>query len=152
MKNNYKLLSALALSGIFSTAVIAIEETDTLDLSSTIATSVVVDAGTHTLDLAADTTSSDMTISANVPFTIKLTNANSATGSKLLSGTDEIDYSFSLANVETDTTYTTFGETSSSQVTHVDAKTYTLTIDPAAITAATDAGTYTDTITVTITH
>jgi len=160
MKNK-KLLTAVALSAFAITSTTAALEdvTDETSLDGTIAEAITATVGDITLDMSVGDSQADtqtLTINANVPFYITLSNANQASHistseGQNSSGGDTIAYTIVLSGVGgSGSLLTSFGTPSTVQ-NEVASGSYTLSVDLDTITAATDAGTYSDTITATIT-
>lgn len=160
MKNK-KLLTAVALSAFAITSTTAALEdvTDTTSLDGTIDEAITATVGDITLDMSVGDSDPDeqtLTINANVPFYITLSNANAASHISTSEGSgsaggDTIAYTIVLSGVGgSGSLLTSFGTPSTVQ-NEVASGSYTLSVDLDTITAATDAGTYSDTITATIT-
>lgn len=160
MKNK-KLLTAVALSAFAITSTTAALEdvTDTTSLDGTIDEAITATVGDITLDMSVGDSDPDeqtLTINANVPFYITLSNANQASHISTSEGSgsaggDTIAYTIVLSGVGgSGSLLTSFGTPSTVQ-NEVASGSYTLSVDLDTITAATDAGTYSDTITATIT-
>jgi len=159
MKNK-KLLTAVALSAFAITSTTAALEdvTDTTSLDGTIDEAITATVGDITLNMNVGDSEADeqtLTINANVPFYITLSNANA--GSHISTsegggsaGGDTIAYTIVLSGVGNSGSLLTDFGTSTVQ-NEVASGEYTLSVDLDTITAATDAGTYSDTITATIT-
>jgi len=160
MKNK-KLLTAVALSAFAITSTTAALEdvTDTTSLDGTIAEAITATVGDITLDMSVGDSQADtqtLTINANVPFYITLTNANQASHISTSEGSgsaggDTIAYTIVLSGVGNSGSLLTDFQTKSTVQNEVASGSYTLSVDLDTITAATDAGTYSDTITATIT-
>lgn len=143
MKNLIKYSSIALLTSVLSTSAFA--AADDAALTGTIGQAVsvtVADASTAVTMSNSVTSSQDLAVAANVPFNVTVASAN---GSKLISGDDEVGYTFTLNDGSTDL-LTAAGTAGS---TEVDA-TWTLNISPFGIDGSTDAGTYTDTVTITV--
>ena len=143
MKNLIKYSSIALLTSVLSTSAFA--AADDAALTGTIGQAVsvtVADASTAVTMSNSVTSSQDLAVAANVPFNVTVASAN---GSKLMSGDDEVGYTFTLNDGSTDL-LTAAGTAGS---TEVDA-TWTLNISPFGIDGSTDAGTYTDTVTITV--
>jgi len=160
MKNK-KLLTAVALSAFAITSTMAdhADVTDTTSLDGTIGEAITATVGDITLNMNVGDSQADtqtLTINANVPFYITLSNANQASHistseGQNSSGGDTIAYTIVLSGVGgSGSLLTSFGTKSGAQ-NEVASGSYTLSVDLDTITAATDAGTYSDTITATIT-
>jgi len=160
MKNK-KLLTAVALSAFAITSTTAALEdvTDTTSLDGTIAEAITATVGDITLDMSVGDSDPDeqtLTINANVPFYITLSNANQASHISTSEGAssadgDTIAYTIVLSGVGGSGSLLTGFDTKSGAQNEVASGEYTLSVDLDTITAATDAGTYSDTITATIT-
>jgi len=159
MKNK-KLLTAVALSAFAITSTTAALEdvTDTTSLDGTIDEAITATVGDITLNMTvgdSDPDTQTLTINANVPFYITLSNANDASHISTSEGEgsgdgDTIAYTIVLSGVGgSGSLLTSFG--TSTVQNEVASGSYTLSVDLDTITAATDAGTYSDTITATIT-
>lgn len=144
MKNLIKYSSIALLTSVLSTSAFA--AADDAALTGTIGQAVsvtVADASTAVTMSNSVTSSQDLAVAANVPFNVTVASAN---GSKLISGDDdEVGYTLTLNDGSTDL-LTAAGTAGS---TEVDA-TWTLNISPFGIDGSTDAGTYTDTVTITV--
>ena len=143
MKNLIKYSSIALLTSVLSTSAFA--AADDAALTGTIGQAVsvtVADASTAVTMSNSVTSSQDLAVAANVPFNVTVASANA---SKLISGSDEVGYTFTLNDGST-TLLTAAGTAGS---TEVDA-TWTLNISPFGIDGSTDAGTYTDTVTITV--
>jgi len=161
MKNK-KLLTAVALSAFAITSTMAdhADVTDTTSLDGTIGEAITATVGGDiALNMSvgdSDPDTQTLTINANVPFYITLSNANQASHistseGQNSSGGDTIAYTIVLSGVGgSGSLLTSFGTPSTVQ-NEVASGSYTLSVDLDTITAATDAGTYSDTITATIT-
>ena len=160
MKNK-KLLTAVALSAFAITSTTAALEdvTDTTSLDGTIDEAITATVGDITLDMSVGDSQADtqtLTINANVPFYITLSNANEASHISTSEGSgsaggDTIAYTIVLSGVGNSGSLLTDFHTKSTVQNEVASGSYTLSVDLDTITAATDAGTYSDTITATIT-
>ena len=160
MKNK-KLLTAVALSAFAITSTMAdhADVTDTTSLDGTIGEAITATVGDITLNMNVGDSQADtqtLTINANVPFYITLSNANQASHistseGQNSSGGDTIAYTIVLSGVGGSGSLLTGFETKSGAQNEVASGEYTLSVDLDTITAATDAGTYSDTITATIT-
>jgi len=160
MKNK-KLLTAVALSAFAITSTMAdhADVTDTTSLDGTIGEAITATVGGDiALNMSVGDSQADtqtLTINANVPFYITLTNANQASHISTSEGSgsaggDTIAYTIVLSGVGgSGSLLTSFG--TSTVQNEVASGSYTLSVDLDTITAATDAGTYSDTITATIT-
>jgi len=160
MKNK-KLLTAVALSAFAITSTMAdhADVTDTTSLDGTIGEAITATVGDITLDMSVGDSDADtqtLTINANVPFYITLSNANQASHISTSEGSgsaggDTIAYTIVLSGVGGSGSLLTDFNTKSGAQNEVASGSYTLSVDLDTITAATDAGTYSDTITATIT-
>ena len=160
MKNK-KLLTAVALSAFAITSTMAdhADVTDTTSLDGTIGEAITATVGGDiALNMSVGDSDADtqtLTINANVPFYITLSNANQASHISTSEGSgsaggDTIAYTIVLSGVGGSGSLLTDFDTSTVQ-NEVASGEYTLSVDLDTITAATDAGTYSDTITATIT-
>ncbi len=144
MKKIATTLYATFLTIVSSTAVNA--ASDTVNLTGTIAQSVTISIGASTsVTMTNGTeTSENLTVAANVPFTIAVDSANDLL---LTSGSDTVTYAFTLKNAGGTALLSAEG-TSSTQ--NEVAATWTFNVTPSGIDGSTDAGTYTDTVTITV--
>ena len=125
--------------------------TDDINLTGTIAQSIsidVPDASTAVTMTNGTVTSQNLTVASNVDFTITVGSANTlkmnkGSGGNLVS----VDYGFTLKDAGATTLLSTLS--TSATLDPVDA-TWTFNVTPTGIDGSTEAGTYTDTITLTV--
>lgn len=125
--------------------------TDDINLTGTIAPSIsidVPDASTAVTMTNGTVTSQNLTVASNVDFTITVGSANTlkmnkGSGGNLVS----VDYGFTLKDAGATTLLSTLS--TSATLDPVDA-TWTFNVTPTGIDGSTEAGTYTDTITLTV--
>ena len=145
MKTNKTLWIAGAALSVCGSSFAA---SDTVGLTGTIAQVVTIDIANSSTSVTMTnntTTSENMSVDANVPFTItvatednELTMANGAG--------DEVTYAFSVKDASSNEILASLGSANHNEV---DA-TWTYNVTPSGIDGSTDAGTYTDTVTVTV--
>lgn len=145
MKKIVKTLYAALLTAASSTIVNA--ASDTVNLTGTIAQSVTISIGASTsVTMTNGTeTSENLAVAANVPFTIAVDSANNLVLKN--SANDTVTYAFTLKNAGG--TALLSAEGTSATQSEVDA-TWTFNVTPSGIDGSTDAGTYTDTVTITV--
>lgn len=143
MKKSTKLLSTMTL-GI---AALAYAASDTVGLTGNIPQSVTIDIANSTTPVTMTSgteTSEAISVSANVPFSITVDSTNNL---KMKNATlDEVNYTFTIKDASSATIISTEGIANHNEV----AETWTFNITPTGIDGATDAGTYTDTVTITV--
>ena len=143
--------SALALLSTTLATGVNAALTDDINLTGTIAPSIsidVPDASTAVTMTNGTVTSQNLTVASNVDFTITVGSANTlkmnkGSGGNLVS----VDYGFTLKDAGATTLLSTLG--TSATLDPVDA-TWTFNVTPTGIDGSTEAGTYTDTITLTV--
>ena len=125
--------------------------TDDINLTGTIAQSIsidVPDASTAVTMTNGTVTSQNLTVASNVDFTITVGSANNL---KMNKGNginlQSVDYGFTLKDAGATTLLSTLS--TSATLDPVDA-TWTFNVTPTGIDGSTEAGTYTDTITLTV--
>ena len=143
--------SALALLSTTLATGVNAALTDDINLTGTIAQSIsidVPDASTAVTMTNGTVTSQNLTVASNVDFTITVGSANTlkmnkGSGGNLVS----VDYGFTLKDAGATTLLSTLS--TSATLDPVDA-TWTFNVTPTGIDGSTEAGTYTDTITLTV--
>ena len=143
--------SALALLSTTLATGVNAALTDDINLTGTIAPSIsidVPDASTAVTMTNGTVTSQNLTVASNVDFTITVGSANTlkmnkGSGGNLVS----VDYGFTLKDAGATTILSTLS--TSATLDPVDA-TWTFNVTPTGIDGSTEAGTYTDTITLTV--
>jgi hypothetical protein len=143
--------SALALLSTTLATGVNAALTDDINLTGTIAPSIsidVPDASTAVTMTNGTVTSQNLTVASNVDFTITVGSANTlkmnkGSGGNLVS----VDYGFTLKDAGATTLLSTLS--TSATLDPVDA-TWTFNVTPTGIDGSTEAGTYTDTITLTV--
>lgn len=125
--------------------------TDDINLTGTIAQLIsidVPDASTAVTMTNGTVTSQNLTVASNVDFTITVGSANNL---KMNKGNginlQSVDYGFTLKDAGATTLLSTLS--TSATLDPVDA-TWTFNVTPTGIDGSTEAGTYTDTITLTV--
>lgn len=148
MKKFIRYSSIALLSASLVTSVNA-ALSDTVGLTGTIATAISIDvpaASTTVTMTNAVVTTQNLTVASNVDFTIAVASLNGLELEIGSSGTIVV-YTFTLKNAATTTILSAVGI--SGTQTPVS-ETWTFNVTPTGIDGSTDAGTYTDTITITV--